>query len=130
MKDLSFMNDKLILIIEDNEKNAKLVKDLLQYKGYCTVEAVNGLEGIKAAVQYLPQLILMDIQMPVMDGLEATRKLKELPETRSIPVVALTSWAMKGDEKTILEAGCDDYMTKPINTRDFITLVDRFFNAS
>ncbi|GAB6143063.1 response regulator [Desulfocicer niacini] len=124
------MNDKLILIIEDNEKNAKLVKDLLQYKGYRTVEAVNGLEGIKAAVKYLPQLILMDIQMPVMDGLEATRKLKELPETRSIPVVALTSWAMKGDEKIILEAGCDDYMTKPINTRDFVNLVDRFFDAS
>ena len=123
------MNKNLILIIEDNEKNTKLVKDLLQYKGYRTVEAVNGLEGIEAAMKYKPQLILMDIQMPVMDGLEATRKLKELPETRSIPVVALTSWAMKGDEKTILEAGCDDYMTKPINTRHFIELVDQYFNA-
>ena len=123
------MNKNLILIIEDNEKNTKLVKDLLQYKGYRTVEAVNGLEGIEAAIKYKPQLILMDIQMPVMDGLEATRKLKELPETRSIPVVALTSWAMKGDEKTILEAGCDDYMSKPINTRHFIELVDRYFNA-
>ena len=124
------MSGKLILIIEDNEKNTKLVKDLLQYKGYHTVEAVNGLEGIKAAVKYQPQLILMDIQMPVMDGLEATRRLKELPETRSIPVVALTSWAMKGDEEIILEAGCDDYMAKPINTRHFIELVDRYFNAS
>lgn len=124
------MNDNLILIIEDNEKNTKLVKDLLQYKGYRTVEAVNGLEGIEAAIKYHPQLILMDIQMPVMDGLEATRRLKALPETRSIPVVALTSWAMKGDEKTIMEAGCDDYMTKPINTRHFIELVDRYFNAS
>ncbi|ACN16416.1 putative transcriptional response regulator protein [Desulforapulum autotrophicum HRM2] len=124
------MNDKLILIIEDNEKSTKLVKDLLQYKGYRTVEAVNGLDGIESALKYRPQLILMDIQMPVMDGLEATRKLKEMPETRSIPVVALTSWAMKGDEKAILEAGCDDYMSKPINTRSFIELVDRFFNAS
>ncbi len=123
------MNKNLILIIEDNEKNTKLVKDLLQYKGYRTVEAVNGLEGIEAAIKYQPQLILMDIQMPVMDGLQATRRLKELPETCSIPVVALTSWAMKGDEKTIKEAGCDDYMSKPINTRLFIKLVDRYFNA-
>ncbi len=124
------MNNRLILIIEDNEQNTKLVKDLLQYKGYRTMEAVNGLEGIETAIKYRPQLILMDIQMPVMNGLEATRKLKELPETRSIPVVALTSWAMKGDEKIILEAGCDDYMAKPINTRHFIKLVDSYFNAS
>ena len=124
------MDNKLILIIEDDEKNTKLVRDLLQYKGYRTVEAVNGLEGIAAAIKHRPHLILMDIQMPVMDGLQATRELKEHPETRDIPVVALTSWAMKGDEKTIREAGCDDYMTKPINTRTFIQLVDRFFNES
>ena len=110
---------KVILIVEDEAKNLKLLRDLLQISGYEILEAGNGKEGIEKANAHKPDLILMDIQMPVMDGLEATRILKTDAETKDIHIIALTSYAMKGDEDKIREAGCDGYIAKPIDTREF-----------
>ena len=97
-----------ILIIEDDPKNLTLFRDLLQRFGYTTTEATDGREGIKLARADKPDLILMDIQLPVMDGIEATKILKSDPQTKNIPILALTSYAMKGDREKILKAGCDD----------------------
>lgn len=110
---------KVVLIVEDDPRNMKLIRDLLQHHGYATLEARNGEEGIKLAIEKRPDLILMDIQMPVMDGLEATRIIKANAMTKDIPVVALTSYAMRGDEDRLLQAGCDGYIAKPIDTRNF-----------
>jgi len=112
-----------ILIVDDDPRNLKLIRDLLQVKGYRTLEATDGKQGIEAANTSKPDLIVMDIQMPVMDGLEATKILKAEEKTKGIPIIALTSYAMKGDEKRILGVGCDDYITKPIDTRDFLKRV-------
>jgi two-component system cell cycle response regulator DivK len=115
-----------ILIVEDDSRNLKLIRDLLQVKGYRTLEATDGKQGIESAKTNKPDLIVMDIQMPVMDGLEATKILKASEETKGIPVIALTSYAMKGDEERILGAGCDDYITKPIDTKDFLKRVAKY----
>lgn len=106
-----------ILIVEDNEKNRTLVKDVLEYHGYEVIEAGNGKEGIKIAKENNPDLILMDIQMPVMSGYDAIKILKNNPETKDIKIIALTSLAMKGDKEKIMEEGFDDYMAKPIDIR-------------
>jgi len=115
--------EKRILIVEDDPKNLKLVRDLLQVSGYVTIEATNGKLGVEAAKEQKPALILMDIQMPVMDGLQATRFLKSDEETKKIPIVALTAYAMKGDEERMIEAGCDGYIPKPIDTKSFLEKV-------
>ena len=115
-----------ILIVEDDPKNLKLIRDLLQIKGFHTMEAVNGQQGIELAKEKKPDLILMDVQMPVMDGLAATKILKSDGETKAIPIVSLTAYAMKGDEEKIREAGCDGYITKPINTREFLTTIAEY----
>ncbi|MCG2722977.1 MAG: response regulator [Thermodesulfovibrionales bacterium] len=107
-----------ILIVEDNENNRRLVREVLVYYGYETIEAGNGEEGIKIAKEHKPDLIFMDIQMPVMNGYEAIKSLKNDPDTKHIKIVALTSFAMLGDREKSLEAGADDYMAKPINTRE------------
>jgi CheY-like chemotaxis protein len=120
--------EKVVLIVEDDAKNRKLVRDLLQVKGFATIEAENGKAGIEMAVTEQPDLILMDIQMPVMDGVEATRILKSHPDTREIPIVALTSYVMPGDEERMLKAGCDAYIAKPIDTRKFIGKVQEFLS--
>ena len=112
--------EKRILIVEDDLKNLKLVRDLLQVFGYVTLEATNGKQGVEVAKEQKPDLILMDIQMPVMDGLQATRLLKSDEETKKIPIIALTAYAMKGDEEKMLQAGCNDYMPKPIDTKSFL----------
>ena len=112
------MAGELILIVEDNEKNMKLVRDLLQFKGYRTLEADNATEGIALATEHQPQLILMDIQLPDMDGVAALGRLKAEPATTGIPVVALTAFAMKDDEQRFLGAGFDGYLVKPINIRE------------
>ena len=109
------MANELILIVEDNEKNLKLVRDVLRHTGYQTIEAGTGEDGIRLAKERGPALILMDIQLPGMDGLELTRLLKSDPQTRSIQIVALTAYAMKGDEEKALAAGCDGYVTKPLD---------------
>src|SRR5436309_8607193 len=103
-----------LLLVEDNEMNRDMLSRRLQRRGYEVVLAVDGAEGVAMARSEDPQLILMDMSLPVLDGWEATRQLKAAPETRGIPVIALTAHAMAGDREKALEAGCDDYDTKPV----------------
>jgi len=117
---------KKILIVEDNEKNRLLIKDILLYHGYEVIEAENGKEGVRMAKGYLPDLILMDIQMPVMDGFTAIKMLKDDPATKNIKIIALTSFAMKGDRGSIMGAGFDDYIAKPFDTRKLPGMVKRY----
>jgi len=115
-----------ILVVEDEQFNIKLFRELLEAKGYDVVEAINGAEGVEMTRTKQPALILMDVQMPVMDGLTATRIIKEDPATRDIPVVALTALAMQGDKERVLAAGCDGYLTKPISLDSFLQMVKDF----
>lgn len=117
------MMAKKILIVEDNEVNRLLMKDILAYYGYEIIEAANGAEGIEKAKECGPELILMDMQMPVMDGFAAVTLLKADPGTRDIKIICITSFSMKGDKERILQAGCDAYVSKPINTRELPKLV-------
>ena len=103
-----------ILLVEDNEMNRDMLSRRLERRGYVVVVAVDGGQGIELARQEAPDLILMDMSLPVLDGWEATRRLKAAPETRAIPIIALTAHAMGGDRDRALEAGCDDYDTKPV----------------
>lgn len=112
--------EKVILIVEDDERNLKLFRDLLQVSGYTTLEATDGKQGVELAREKKPDLILMDIQMPVMDGLEATKLLKNNDVTKDIPIVALTAYAMQGDEEKMREAGFDGYISKPIDVKGFL----------
>ena len=114
----------LILIVEDNEKNMKLVRDILQVKGYTTLEAVTGEDGVRLALERKPELVLMDIQLPGMSGIDALRVLRGDPETAAIPVIAVTASVMQQDRKTIMEAGFDAYIGKPINLKEFLATVD------
>ena len=114
---------KTVLIVEDNELNMKLFHDLLEAHGYSTVATRNGVEAIELARTYRPDLILMDIQLPGMDGLEATMLLKQDDATRAIPVIALTALAMKGDEQRIRAAGCDGYIAKPLRYGEFLATI-------
>jgi len=117
---------KTVLIVEDNELNMKLFRDLLEAHGYQTVGTSNGYEAIEFVRKSRPDLILMDIQLPQVSGLEVTRWIKDDPELRSIPVVAVTAFAMKGDEERIREGGCEAYLSKPISVGKFIETVRRF----
>lgn len=121
------MNDrKKVLVVEDNKMNLELVTDILEARGYAVVQATNGTEALEIANSEQPDLILMDIQLPEMDGLEVTRLLKKNMSTRDITVVALTAYAMRGDEAKAREAGCSGYIAKPINTREFARVIDGF----
>ena len=120
--------EKVILIVEDEEKNLKLFRDLLQVSGYTTLEATDGKQGVELAREKKPDLILMDIQMPVMDGFEATKLLKNDDVTKDIPIVALTAYAMQGDEEKMREAGFDGYISKPIDVSDFLKKVKEYFH--
>lgn len=113
----------LILIVEDNEKNMKLVRDVLQVKGYDTLEAGTAEEGIRLALERNPDLILMDIQLPGMNGIQARGVLRADPETAAIPVIAVTASVMQQDRKQITEAGFDGYIGKPINLKEFLDTV-------
>ena len=115
-----------ILIVEDNEKNRTLIKDLLEYYGYEVLTAADGAAGVALAKEHLPEAVLLDIQMPVMDGLTAAKIIRADPATTSIKLIALTSFAMKGDRERMLEAGFDDYVAKPIDTRTLPELVRRY----
>jgi len=117
---------KTVLIVEDNELNMKLFNDLLRAHGYETVQARNGLDGIELARQHKPDLILMDIQLPEVSGIDVTRWLKEDEELRAIPVVAITAFAMKGDEERIRESGCEAYLSKPISVSKFLDTVRNY----
>jgi two-component system cell cycle response regulator DivK len=120
---------KTILIVEDNELNMKLFNDLLEANGYGTVQTRSGIEAIGLARQHRPDLILMDIQLPEVSGLEVTKWLKEDDELRAIPVVAITAFAMKGDEERIREGGCEAYLSKPISVTKFLETVRHFLDA-
>jgi two-component system cell cycle response regulator DivK len=113
------MADELVLIVDDNEKNMRLARDVLRFAEFRTLEAASGSEGIAVALAHLPDVILMDIRLPDMDGTEAARQLKEDARTAGIPIVALTSLAMKGDREWFLAAGFDGYLEKPISVREF-----------
>ncbi|MDX6805170.1 response regulator [Terrihabitans rhizophilus] len=120
---------KTILIVEDNELNMKLFNDLLQANGYQTVQTRNGIEAIALARLHNPDLILMDIQLPEVSGLEVTRWLKNDEELRGIPVIAITAFAMKGDEERIREGGCEAYLSKPISVSKFLETVRHFLDS-
>jgi len=104
---------KVILVVDDDPKIIKLTRDILSVSGYATIEATDGKQGVALARDKRPDLILMDIQLPVMDGLEAAKILKSDAETKDIPIIALTASAMKGDEEKVYDAGCEEYITKP-----------------
>lgn len=104
-----------ILLVEDNEMNSDMLSRRLQRKGHQVIIAVDGVQGVELAQAQNPDLILMDMSLPVMDGWQATQKLKSTPETHSIPIIALTAHAMAGDREKCLEVGCDDYDTKPVD---------------
>ena len=120
------MAGELILIVEDNEKNLKLARDVLQFKGFRTLDAGTAEQGIAAAAEHLPDLILMDIQLPGTDGVAALRLLRDDPRTSAIPVVALTAYAMGEDRARLLAAGFDGYLTKPIDVKAFAEQVRGF----
>jgi two-component system cell cycle response regulator DivK len=120
---------KVILIVEDDPKSLTLTRDLLQISGYTTIEATNGEQGVELAKAKKPDLILMDIMMPKMDGLEATRILKADITTKNIPIVALTSYAMKGDKEHMLEAGCDGYIAKPVDIQELLKAVGEYLSG-
>ena len=117
---------KVILIVEDDLKSLKLFRDLLQATGYAILEATNGKKAVELAREKKPDLILMDIQMPVMDGFEATKILNADGDTENIPIIALTSYAMKNDKEKIREAGCNGYISKPIDTKEFLKKVAEY----
>ena len=123
------MAGELILIFEDNEKNSKLVRDVLQVKGYKTLESETAEEGLKLAVEKSPDLILMDIQLPGMDGITALKQLRTEPKTKNIPVVAVTASAMTYNRVTMLAEGFDGYQTKPISVKDFLGEVRRVLDT-
>ena len=117
---------KKVLIVEDNELNMKLFHDLLDAQGYATLETREGLQALTLARQHRPDLILMDIQLPEISGLEVTKWLKEDDDLRAIPVIAVTAFAMKGDEEKIRGGGCEAYIAKPISVVSFLRTVERF----
>jgi len=119
---------KTVLIVEDNELNMKLFHDLLDAHGYNILQTKDGMEALRLAREHHPDLILMDIQLPEVSGLEVTKWIKEDDTLKSIPVVAVTAFAMKGDEEKIREGGCEAYIAKPISVTNFLETVERFLN--
>jgi two-component system, cell cycle response regulator DivK len=121
---------KTVLIVEDNELNMKLFHDLLDAHGYGTLQSRSGMEAMRLARQHRPQLILMDIQLPEVSGLDVTKWLKDDNDLRAIPVVAVTAFAMKGDEERIRSGGCEAYISKPISVVSFLDTVRRFIGEA
>jgi two-component system cell cycle response regulator DivK len=117
---------KTILVVEDNELNMKLFHDLLEAHGYSILQTRDGMEALKLARQHKPDLILMDIQLPEVSGLEVTKWIKEDDDLKSIPIIAVTAFAMKGDEEKIREGGCEAYIAKPISVTSFLKTVEQF----
>ncbi len=117
---------KRILVIEDHEDNRRILRDLLTSAGYHVIEAVTGEEGVSSAETHLPDLIIMDIQLPGVDGYEATRRIKANPALRHIPIIAVTSYALSGDDAKALEAGCDAYMAKPYSPRELLAKIRQY----
>ncbi len=117
-----------VLIIEDNEQNLYLLNFILEKNGYEVIQAGDGPKGIGIAKKNIPDLILLDIQLPVMDGYAVARELRKIPETKAIPIIAITSYAMSGDREKALEAGCSGYLTKPINPETFISSIEEYLS--
>lgn len=117
---------KRILYIEDNFQNKRLVRKILTAKGYEVLEADDGLTGVELASKEMPDLILMDISLPGIDGVEATQRIKAFERTSVIPIIALTANAMRGDRERFIAAGCDDYLPKPISTADLVNIIHKF----
>lgn len=117
---------KTILIVEDNELNMKLFHDLLEAHDYSTLQTNDGIEALKLAKNHKPDLILMDIQLPEVSGLEVTKWIKEDESLKHIPIIAITAFAMKGDEEKIIQGGCEAYMAKPISVSDFLDTVRKY----
>jgi two-component system cell cycle response regulator DivK len=117
---------KKVLIVEDNDLNMKLFNDLLVAHGYGTLQTKDGVEALRLARQHRPDLILMDIQLPEVSGLQVTQWIKEDEDLRMIPIIAVTAFAMKGDEEKILDGGCEAYIAKPISVASFLRTVERF----
>jgi CheY-like chemotaxis protein len=116
------MGDK-ILVVEDNPQNMRLIEMTLRAGGYTLLKATSGLEALDAAAKNHPDLIVMDIQLPGISGLEVTRQLRQMPEFRDVPIIAVTAYAMKGDMESFTEAGCNAYVSKPINTRELPKII-------
>ena len=117
---------KLILVVEDQEDNRRIMRDLLASAGYEVIEAVSGEEGVAAAETHRPELILMDIQLPGLDGYEATRRIKASPDLQHIPIIVVTSYALSGDDVKGYEAGCDDYVSKPFSPRELLAKIREY----
>ena len=120
------MSSKTILYVEDNEFNRKIVRDLLARTSYRLVEATDGEAGVAMALQEAPNLILMDIQLPKISGLDATRRLRADPRTAQIPIIAITSYALSGDDQRALDAGASAYLAKPYSPRELLELIRKF----
>lgn len=121
---------KTVMIVEDNELNMKLFNDLLESRGYATIQTRSGLEALDLARAHMPNLILMDIQLPEVSGLEVTKWLKEDDELAHIPVIAVTAFAMKGDEERILQGGCEGYISKPISVSNFLETIEQYIGPA
>jgi CheY-like chemotaxis protein len=119
-----------ILLVEDNEMNRDMLSRRLERKGYRVEVAVDGLRGVEMAASHAPDLVLMDMSLPVLDGWEATRRLKAAPATRHVPVIALTAHAMAGDREKALQAGCDDYDTKPIELPRLLAKIEALLGSA
>ncbi len=115
-----------ILIVEDNDKNMKLVRDILQHHGHRTLEAVTGEEGVRLAVEQRPDLVLMDIQLPDINGIEALARIRARPELDAVPVLAVSASVMPDEQRRIVDSGFDAYLTKPISLKPFVATVQRF----
>ena len=121
---------KRVLVIEDNENNIYLITFMLQKNGYDFIEARDGAEGVELAVKEKPDLILMDMQLPVLDGYEAAKRIKAMEETKDIPIIALTSFAMLGDKEKAMNAGCDGYIEKPINPETIMAEIKKYLETN
>mgnify|MGYP001615120093 FL=1 len=120
------MPDKNVMVVEDNEKNRKLMRVVLKAKGYNVIEAATGEEALNILRNQKPDIILMDIQLPGIDGITLIKQIKETTALKDIPIIAVTAYAMKGDEEKIMEAGCDAYVSKPINTQELPLIVEKY----
>jgi CheY-like chemotaxis protein len=123
------VSDVTILVVEDNDKNLKLIRDVLQFAGYAVVSAGSGEDGVALAMERPPDLVLMDLQLPGMDGTEALRRLRDSSRTRHVPVVAVTAFAMRDDRERAMDAGFDGYLSKPISVSSLPAQVRGFLQA-
>jgi len=121
-----YMTDKNVMVVEDNEKNRKLMRVVLKSKGYNVIEAATGEEAINTLKKHKPDIILMDIQLPGIDGITLVKQIKADANTNDIPIIAVTAYAMKGDEQKILSSGCNGYISKPIDTRELPNIIEQY----